>query len=903
MVTLILSAYAHIPGEAIADLYRTRDEGAYSLAVLEALSPFQPRIEEILGQQMLESGQTAARELALQLAAEYRAVGKAEAPLPSQAVLNFSFDRTSPTALSAAQNQAGSMITNMVDSQRQAARQLVASAYQQGRTPAQLASDLRQFLSSVKPGTEAGKWYASSLGLNVNGLTARYEQAVANFANRQAGQLIKDGIIGTKAEKILKERTQKYADKLRRSRAKTISRTELLRASNAGRLEAFQQAQQKGLTSPNAQKTWATSRFDVCEICVPLNGQSVPLNQPFSNGGQHPPAHPNCRCGITMNPNVALYEPPQSLGTGLPGDPLRTVFPGRTQLGQQLSSTPIGAPTVSTLASSQAPAPVPEPAPPAPAPAPAQQKPPARPARGQGSTLLERLGVDTADLVEDTGRGARLGGQNPKRVYTDTKTGRQYIFKEQESWQAQLEAECSKLADDMGLTAPKIEAITLDGKTGSLHEILSPGGKVDEIRAAYKGDFDPSLLSEAQVEALQKNQIFDYLISNNDAHQDQFIRLATGQDSSLLPIGIDKGQAFKHLLRTNDSRLLVNGFPGAPVYNPNNNSLTRQPYIRLWQRFFENGEVNVVLPSRSAGIRSMVDYTVRNYDEVANRFRPIFEAMERAGKLESAERAYVKFRKRLYDFPNEIKKMEAKILASPAGELRFSVGLEGQLGQILSELEPWQLNSRNYAAQTPDWWTKKSGVSAGRTKVPGAKDAITQYTGGESGTINRGLERSTIEYRKTGKLDQGFVRDEMDRYVRDIDGAMAQAAIPEDVLVYRGTGALTEYQTGANLSAADAQRLLGKTIVHDGFVSTSVKRETAFQSAIELQIKVPKGTRGLWVKPISRYTRENELLLDRGYRMLVTGVRKEGTKTILDVLVLPDEAVIPSIPGYTRVPV
>lgn len=897
--TAVLSAYAHIPSAAFDTFFETGDEGAYSLAVLEAITPFQPIFEAIIGEQIGQSGEAGARELAFDLSQQYRAIGKAESLLPSEAVLGFRFDRANPNALASAQNQAGALITNMAKSQREAARQLVAKAYSEGRTPTGLASELRQLLQTVKPKTAGGKLIAQQLGSNVNGLTKRYEEAVYRFANRESARLLKEGVTGTKAQEILKKKTDKYADKLRRSRSKTIARTELLRASNEGRLQSFRQAQEKGVISTQAQKSWATSRFDVCQICVPLNGQTVPLNQAFSTGQQTPPAHPNCRCGITLNTNPQLYEPPTSMGTGLPGDPLRSVFPGRTQLGQQLSQTPISAPSITTVQPTQA-APAPEPPAPPPAPEP-PVAPPSRPDTPEPD-LFSRLGIrSTQDLVEDKAASSAIGGQNPKRVFTDTKTGRQYIFKEQELWQARLEEETALLAEQLGLKAPNIQAVTIEGRTGSLHQILAEDNKAAKIRTAFKGEFDPSKLSEAQVEALQRQQIFDYLISNNDAHQDQFIRLAFNQDTDLLPIGIDKGQAFKHLLKDGDSRALFSGFPGKPIYNPNNNPLTRQPYHRIWENFFSGGDVRVVLPSQSQGIQGLLLQVDKTVTDIVERFRPIFEEMERAGKIASANNAVIKFKARLFDLRKNVVRMEEMILESAPGKVRFGKPDLSEVMATLEELEPWQLASRTYQEYDPTWWTKKSGVSGGRARI-GSQNALIEYTGGESSAINRGLERSTIEHAKNGKLDDIFVQRGTDKLVREIDSAMAENLIPEDVLVYRGAGSLTEYGNGAQLNIRDVDRLLGKTIVHDGFVSTSVQSSSAFNADFRLNISVPKGTRGIWVKTVSRFKRENELLLDRGYRMLIKGVRKENGKAILDVVLLPDEAVIPSIPGYTRLP-
>ena len=78
------------------------------------------------------------------------------------------------------------------------------------------------------------------------------------------------------------------------SRAKTIARTEVMRATNFASVEAYKQS--KFVTA----KEWLTALDErTCEICLPLDGVSVPLNKSFDTSVgalDAPPAHPNCRC-------------------------------------------------------------------------------------------------------------------------------------------------------------------------------------------------------------------------------------------------------------------------------------------------------------------------------------------------------------------------------------------------------------------------------------------------------------------------------------------------------------------------------------------------------------------------------------------------------------------------------
>lgn len=88
----------------------------------------------------------------------------------------------------------------------------------------------------------------------------------------------------------LKKRVQAvYAD-ASSSRAKTISRTEVLRSTNAATLEAYKQS---GVVT---KKEWVTELDGDIDICESLDGEVRDLNKDFSVGVDFPPVHPNCRC-------------------------------------------------------------------------------------------------------------------------------------------------------------------------------------------------------------------------------------------------------------------------------------------------------------------------------------------------------------------------------------------------------------------------------------------------------------------------------------------------------------------------------------------------------------------------------------------------------------------------------
>lgn len=79
------------------------------------------------------------------------------------------------------------------------------------------------------------------------------------------------------------------------ARADLIARTETMTATNQGQREAWGQAVDAGLLSGRERRTWIATE-GACPLCEELDGEVVDLDKEYSNGGDGPPLHPNCRC-------------------------------------------------------------------------------------------------------------------------------------------------------------------------------------------------------------------------------------------------------------------------------------------------------------------------------------------------------------------------------------------------------------------------------------------------------------------------------------------------------------------------------------------------------------------------------------------------------------------------------
>ena len=325
LAAIVDKGFGRIPTNAYLSFINDQNDPTYREAIDKALGSIEDDIAEVLHKEVVRAGKKAAGELKDELATLFRQMYKAETPTVHTVVSQFAFNVDSPDALNYARREAATLVTNMGTEQVSAMRDLVARSRAGQQTRRQTSAAIGNLLQTIEPGTDAGRLVASNVGANVNGLTVRYEQAVLRHANNEAQRLADAGITGRKALKEVKDSTNKYASKLRKARGRTIARTEIVRAAEAGRQEAWNQAASQGLIDPKvATKTWSTGPFDVCPICQGLQGTSAPVNGTWPNGLAHPPAHPNCRCTMVLN-TYPPSTPPQAIGTGTLNDPYRLI--------------------------------------------------------------------------------------------------------------------------------------------------------------------------------------------------------------------------------------------------------------------------------------------------------------------------------------------------------------------------------------------------------------------------------------------------------------------------------------------------------------------------------------------------------------------------------------------------
>lgn len=234
--------------------------------------------------------------------------------------------------------------------------------------------------------------------------------------------------------------------------------------------------------------------------------------------------------------------------------------------------------------------------------------------------------------------GAKLGGTHGAQVLQDL-NGEKWIFKPYTSGDkfiAKLDEATAKLQSRVGLAQPSVYDIEYGGQYGSIQSMHNA------VDAFPGGKFDPAKLSGDDVLDLQKEQIVDWLISNNDAHTGNFLRLK----SSGHLVGVDKGQAFKYLAK--DTKLDWTKSIHTPLA-PN-----KPTYQTLWKAFADGKSV----PLGDPGVGELGEMLDRIQsipdDEFKAMFRPYAEAANAQGKL--AFNDVEKFLTKIVARKNSIKK-------------------------------------------------------------------------------------------------------------------------------------------------------------------------------------------------------------------------------------------------------
>jgi len=215
-----------------------------------------------------------------------------------QSIIEIAFDRQRPEARQWARRNAANLITNIDADQRKAIRGWVADSMT-GRYTVYEVQDMIH---------------------DTVGLTPQQTVWVRNFYDRTRARLSK--LPAGRAQDLAVQRSGRYANRLLRSRAETIARTEVMRALSEGRRLAWRQQVDNGVLHPSTLKMWVSQRDGlVCDRCIEFDGMRVPVLTEFPSGD--PPAHPNCRCSLILIPTSPVDQHGVADLSGMTDDELR----------------------------------------------------------------------------------------------------------------------------------------------------------------------------------------------------------------------------------------------------------------------------------------------------------------------------------------------------------------------------------------------------------------------------------------------------------------------------------------------------------------------------------------------------------------------------------------------------
>jgi hypothetical protein len=226
----------------------------------------------------------------------------------------------------------------------------------------------------------------------------------------------------------------------------------------------------------------------------------------------------------------------------------------------------------------------------------------------------------------------------------------------------------------------------------------------------------------------------------------------------------------------------------------------------------------------------------------------------------TADANLVKKFKGVYDGPTtDLAKLAKKVKLLP-GPGPFDDSVKSTDFQVIDQAKGNELRKQMLAS---------SGGSYSAAELSGLKT----YTGSSYMSMNaylRGEDADTSQPYKTA--------------VKNTQAAMRP--LPENVLLHRGTG--WEQLPEGFRSPAGAKKLLGKTVMDEAFMSTSVGGSAAFGGPLLLEIEAPKGTHAAFVEGadaqgnlISTHQGEREMLLAAGQSFKIIGVSTKGHQTVL----------------------
>jgi SPP1 gp7 family putative phage head morphogenesis protein len=194
----------------------------------------------------------------------------------TQAGVTMNFELMNTHAAEFSRKFVPPLVQTIVEKGREQVQQVITDAVTFGDTPDRAARRIRRSIGFTK---RDGAVYSK----------IEKELEEANLA-------------GELSDRQLEQKLERVANGLVSRRAKTIARTEIIRATNGGQIALWNEASNQGLIDKRTtRKKWIATDDELLEaICRGLDGDEVKLDEAFDDGSMHPPSHPNCRCAMSL---------------------------------------------------------------------------------------------------------------------------------------------------------------------------------------------------------------------------------------------------------------------------------------------------------------------------------------------------------------------------------------------------------------------------------------------------------------------------------------------------------------------------------------------------------------------------------------------------------------------------
>jgi hypothetical protein len=140
--------------------------------------------------------------------------------------------------------------------------------------------------------------------------------------------------------------------------------------------------------------------------------------------------------------------------------------------------------------------------------------------------------------------------------------------------------------------------------------------------------------------------------------------------------------------------------------------------------------------------------------------------------------------------------------------------------------------------------------------------------------INEPLRKTTY----SGNKGNG---EKFKEYVAGMTNAIDKSVLTENMWFQRGVSKLNV--NGKLIDSGDINSLVGTTFEDQGFVSCGTHKGGGFYNQkVIMNIYAPKGTKALYVAPISHSKDEDETIIQRGYSYKITKAESKDGKIYLD---------------------